>query len=86
MMEQLEALIAHPVFQEDKHVQELTELLVGIEGALIEKSITEIQYVELMVDVERFRTIIALKNNLELNRMIHDAVVKLIELAKLVKP
>jgi hypothetical protein len=38
-----------------------------------------------MVDVETLKNIIALKNNLELNKMIHDAVVGLIELAKMVK-
>jgi hypothetical protein len=38
-----------------------------------------------MADVERLKHIIMLRNNLELNELIHDAVLGLIEMAKLVK-
>jgi hypothetical protein len=47
--------------------------------------ISQQEYVELMVDVERLKAIIALKKDLELNQLIHDAVTGIIELAKLVK-
>lgn len=70
---------------DDPHVHELTCMLSDIAGALDKKTITQQEYVELMVDVERLRTIIALKENLELNKLIHDAVVGIIEIAKAVK-
>ena len=64
---------------------ELSFLLRDIEFCLQTRTITEQQYVELMVDVERLKKIIALKENLELNQLIHDAILGLIELAKAVK-
>lgn len=72
--------------QDTPEVIELSILLCDIEGSLNAKTITEQEYIALMVDVERLKKIITLKENLELNKMIHDAVVGLIELAKMVKP
>ena len=66
-------------------VTELSVLLSDIENALLAKTITEHDYADLMVDVERLKKIIALRKNLELNQLIHDAVLGLIELAKAVK-
>ena len=71
--------------QDSPEVLELSILLNDIEGSLNGGTITQHEYAELMVDVETLENIIALKNNLELNKMIHDAVVGLIELAKMVK-
>lgn len=71
--------------QDSNEVMELSILLCDIEGSLEGGTITQHEYVELMVDVEALKKIIALKNNLELNKMIHDAVVGIIELAKMVK-
>ncbi len=72
--------------QDTPEVIELSILLTDIEGSLEGGTITQHEYVELMVDVEHLKKIIALKENLELNKLIHDAVVGIIQLAKLVKP
>jgi hypothetical protein len=72
--------------QDSEEVIELSILFCDIERSLDCKAITEQEYIALMVDVERLKKIIALKENLELNKLIHDAVVGIIELAKLVKP
>jgi hypothetical protein len=72
--------------QDSEEVMEISILLCDIERSLDCKTITQQEYADLMIDVERLRTIIALKKNLELNQLIHDAVVGLIELAKMVKP
>lgn len=72
--------------QDSEEVMEISILLCDIERSLECKAITEQEYVALMVDVERLKKIIALKKNLELNQLIHDAVVGIIELAKMVKP
>jgi hypothetical protein len=81
MMKELEALLANT----NKHVMTFTELLVGIEMALKEGDITQDEYIDVMIDVERLKKIITLKEDLELNKLIHDAVVAIIELAKMVK-
>jgi hypothetical protein len=72
--------------QDSEEVMEISILLCDIERSLDCKALIQQEYADLMVDVERLRVIIALKKNLELNQMIHDAVVGIIELAKLVKP
>lgn len=72
--------------QDSEEVMEISILLCDIERSLDCKAITEQEYIALMVDVERLKKIIALKENLELNQLIHDAVVGIIELAKMVKP
>lgn len=73
--------------QDSEEVVELSILLDEIENALNSKTLplTQQEYADLMIDVERLKKIIELKNNLELNKMIHDAVMGIIELAKMVK-
>jgi hypothetical protein len=72
--------------QDSEEVMQLSLLLNEIEGSLNAKTITEQEYVELMVDADRLWKIIGLKNKLELNQMIHDAILGIVQLAKLVKP
>lgn len=71
---------------DDVHVTELTALIEAIEEALTDKTISEPQFADLMVDVERLRTIIREAEDLALNQVIHDSVMGLIALAKALKP
>lgn len=73
--------------QDTPEVVELSNILALIEDGLRTTfdPISQQEYVELMADVERLKKIIELKGNLELNQMIHDAVIGIIELAKMVK-
>jgi len=73
------------LYNTDPHVVSISLLIEGVAKGLKDKTISESEYADLMADVEVLKKIIALKNNLELNKAIHDAVVGLIELAKLVK-
>lgn len=70
----------------DVHVTELTSLIEAIEEALTDKTISEPQFADLMVDVERLRKIIQEAEDLALNQVIHDSVMGLIALAKALKP
>lgn len=72
--------------QDSQEVIEVSILLAEIEASLELKTLTDAEYADLMADVERLRTIIELKGDLELNQKIHDALVGLIALAKAVKP
>jgi len=78
-------MIQELLLHDDEQVRTIGILLAEVEECLKSKQITEQDYVDIMADVERLRTIIALKKNLELNQLIHDAVVGIIELAKMVK-
>jgi len=78
-------MIQELLLHDDEQVRTIGILLAEVEESLKTQQITEQDYVDIMADVERLKTIIALKKNLELNQMIHDAVVGIIELAKMVK-
>ena len=71
--------------KDSEEVMEISLFLNEVEQALTGGTITQQEYAELMIDIEALKKIIALKNNLELNQLIHKAVLGLIELAKLVK-
>lgn len=77
----IKELLTHP----DARVKELAELLADIGEALQQKTITEQEYVSLMVDTERLREVIGLAEDLDLNIKINEAIKGVIELAKLVK-
>jgi hypothetical protein len=72
-------------YNHDIHVMDMKALIEDIQKGVRDKTLSEAEYAELMSDVEAMKKIIELKNDLELNEKIHDAVVALIELAKLVK-
>jgi hypothetical protein len=71
--------------QDSEEVMELSILLNDIEQMMRVKALSEQEYANLMIDVERLRKIIELKENLELNQLIHEAILGLVELAKLIK-
>lgn len=77
-------LINMLLLEKDKDVQELASLLADIEKALASKSITEQEYVQLMIDVERLRAVIYASDNARITIMVHDAIRGLIQLAKTV--
>jgi mannitol/fructose-specific phosphotransferase system IIA component len=70
---------------DNARVKELAELLANIGEALQEKTITEQEYVSLMVDAERLRKVIALAEDLSLNIKINEAIRGIIDIAKMVK-
>lgn len=77
-------LITELLLEKDKDVQELAQILADIETALATQSITEQEYVSLMVDVERLRVVIYASDNARLCIMVHNAIRGVIELAKAV--
>jgi hypothetical protein len=78
MIQSITRLFGIPV---DPTVTELALLLSDIEVALIDKSITEQEYVALMVDVERLRSVIKKTGRAEWNQLIHQSVTEIINLA-----
>lgn len=72
------------LLEKDKDIRELGVLLADIEKALIAKEITEQEYVQLMVDVERLRTTIMVADNARIDIIVHQAIRGIIELAKMV--
>ena len=70
----------------DPHVKELSLLMADIEFALNNKGISQTEYVDLMVDVERLRTIIQEAQDLALDQIIHEAIEGLIMLAEKMAP
>lgn len=78
-------LIATLLLEKDKQVQEVAQLLSDIETALVDKKLTEQEYVSLMVDVERLRAIIILADNVRVNVALNQAIQGIIELAKMIQ-
>lgn len=78
-------LIATLLLEKDKQVQEVAQLLSDIETALVDKKLTEQEYVSLMVDVERLRAIIILSDNVRVNIALNQAIQGIIELAKMIQ-
>jgi hypothetical protein len=77
-------LINMLLLEKDKDVQELAMLLADIEKALVSKEITEQEYVQLQIDVERLRAVTMLANDARIDIMVHEAIRGLIQLAKTV--
>jgi hypothetical protein len=69
----------------DPHVKELAILIGEIEHALKDKAISQTEYVDLMVDVERLRTVIGEAQDLALDQIIHNVIAELINLAEMMK-
>lgn len=69
----------------DPALTALTGLLVDIETSLTHKTITPQEYVDLMIEVDRLKTVIECANDLELRATIHAAIQGLIALAKTAK-
>lgn len=78
-------LIASLLLEKDAQVLEVARLLADIETALVDKKLTEQEYVSLMVDVERLRAIIALSDNVRVNIALNQAIKGIIELAKMIQ-
>lgn len=76
------ALLKH----ENIRARELGYLLSEISIALTDKTITEQEYVTLMIDTERLKKVIELSEDQELKLKVNAAFKVVIELAKLVKP
>lgn len=66
----------------DAHVKELCVLIESIEQALAGKKITQTEYVDLMIDVERLRMVIQEAQDLALDQLIHDAIAELVNIAE----
>ena len=79
------SLITSLLLEKDAQVLEVATLLAAIETALVEKKLTEQEYVSLMVDVERLRAIIILADNTRINITLNQAIKSIIELAKLIQ-
>jgi hypothetical protein len=77
-------LINQLLLEKDKDVQELALLLSDIEKALASKEITEQEYVNLMVDVERLREVILTAADMRIDILVHQAIRGVIQLAKTV--
>ena len=69
------------LLEKDKDVQELALLLADIEKALVSKQISEQEYVQLMVDVERLRTVVLEAADMRIDIMVHQAIRGVIQLA-----
>lgn len=78
-------LIASLLLEKDPQVQEVAQLLADIETALVDKKLTEQEYVGLMIDVERLRSIIVLADNVRVNTALNQAIKGIIELAKMIQ-
>ena len=74
------------LLQTDEDAVKIAALIKEIDDALHMNLINQQEFTDLMVDVERARTVIALKNNVKLNQLVHDAIAALIELVKIAKP
>jgi len=72
-------------FNADPKVKAIEEVIHTIAESLERGTITKAEYAVLMTDVDYLRQAIAAKNQVELNQKIHDAVVALVELAKMAK-
>lgn len=66
--------------------QHLGQLIQDIHTALKSSSITTDEFNELIRNVETTRQIVVNADDIILNRQIHDAILALIELAKIAKP
>lgn len=71
---------------DNAHVKELARLIDAIEEELTANRISQTEYVDLMVDVERLRMIIQEAQDLALDQLIHEAIEGLIHLAEMAKP
>lgn len=77
----ISALLRH----HDPKVQEFALLLSDIETALKSGQLTEQEYVQLMVDVERMKKVIELANDLSLNITMNEVIYGLMDVAKSAK-
>ena len=72
-------------FNHDPKVKAIEVVINTIAEAFEKKTITKEEYASLMRDVDYLRLAVSAKNQVELNQKIHDAVVMLVELAKMAK-
>lgn len=65
-------------------VREVAQLILDVEKALTERTITKEEFHSLLFDIERLQEVIAESDNARVDIMLHRAVMGLIELAKAV--
>jgi len=72
------------LIDDSAQVREVAQLIIDLEKALQDRTISRQEYNSLMFDIERLRLVISLSNDARVDIIIHQAVEGLVALAKAV--